>query len=184
MNRKIDDQLLLNLIEQGVPQKTIAVHMNCSPAAISKRLKRLSSAPENVLEDFNLTEKEKTFCVEKAKGATNTKAALSAYEAGSMASAKAIGSQLMKKHEVRQAIDELMEEHGLTKSYRVRKLKQHVDNRDPNVSLKALDQSWRLDGSYAPEKHEVLSITATLELTEQAYKDLIASKYPETDRNS
>jgi hypothetical protein len=50
------------------------------------------------------------------------------------------------------AIDELMDHHGLTKSYRVLKLKQHVDNRDPNISLKALDQSWRLDGSYKPEE--------------------------------
>ena len=25
---------------------------------------------------------------------------------------------------------------------------RHVDNRDPGISLKALDQSWKLDGAY------------------------------------
>jgi hypothetical protein len=31
------------------------------------------------------------------------------------------------------------------------RVKSHVDNRDPNVSLKALDQTWKLDGSYSAE---------------------------------
>jgi hypothetical protein len=41
-----------------------------------------------------------------------------------------------------------MEYHGMGRSYRVQKLKTHVDHRDPNISLKALDQSWKIDGSY------------------------------------
>jgi type II secretory pathway predicted ATPase ExeA len=31
-------------------------------------------------------------------------------------------------------------------------LKGHIDHPDPNVSLKGLDQSWKLDGAYT-EKH-------------------------------
>lgn len=40
----------------------------------------------------------------------------------------------------------------MDRSYRVGKLKQHVDNKDPGISLKALDQSWRLDGAYQEER--------------------------------
>jgi biotin operon repressor len=153
--RKIDDTLMLGMLKQDTPQKEIAEYFSCSPAAICKRIKRLSSSPDAILNKHNLTDKEKMFCVEKAKGKNNTQAVLASYETGSMQSAKAIGSQLMARQEIRTVIDELMDSHGLTKDYRIGKLKQHVDNRDPNVSLKALDQSWKLDNSYAPEKHVV-----------------------------
>ena len=153
--RKIDDAVMLKMFDQGTPQKEIAKYFSCSPAAVCKRIKRLSSSPDAILAKHNLTDKEKMFCVEKAKGKNSTKAVLASYEPGSMESAKAIGSQLMARPEIRTVIDELMDSLGLTKGYRIGKLKQHVDNRDPNVSLKALDQSWKLDGSYAPEKHVV-----------------------------
>lgn len=150
--RKIDDNILLEMLQQGKKQKDIAAHLGVSPAAICKRLKRLLPAPETVLDKYDLTDKERAFVVEKAQGRTNTQAALSSYEAGSIQAAKVIGSQLMRKPEIKSAIEELMDSHGLTKSYRIGRLKNHVDNRDPNVSLKALDQSWKLDGSYAPVK--------------------------------
>ena len=47
---------------------------------------------------------------------------------------------------------------GLTRRYRVHRLKDHVDNVDPNVSLKALDQSWKLEGLYT-EKHVHAHVT-------------------------
>ena len=63
----------------------------------------------------------------------------------------------MDKEEIRLAIDELMEQAGMGRRYRVQRLKACVDHPDPNVTLKALDQSWKLDGSYAPEKLDVLT---------------------------
>ena len=45
-----------------------------------------------------------------------------------------------------------MQEEGLTSRKRVQVLKNHVYAKDPNVSLKALDQSWKLEGLYT-EKH-------------------------------
>lgn len=159
MSRKIDDNLLLAMIQEGKEQKEVATYFNCSPAAICKRLKRLSRpSPEDVLDKYSLTDKQKAFCIEKAKGRTNTQAALAAYETSSMESAKVIGSQVMAKPEVRLAMDELMEHVGMGRGYRIRRLKSHVDNQDPIVSLKALDLSWKLDGSYAPDKHMVLDL--------------------------
>jgi phage terminase small subunit len=147
----IDDNKLLEMHNEGTMQKDIAAFFKVSPVAISKRLKRLVAVPD-ILDKYNLTDQQKSFVVEKAKGKTNTQAALESYETTSRKSAKVIGSQLMDNPSVKMAIDELMDHHGLTKSYRVLKLKQHVDNRDPNISLKALDQTFRLDGSYKPEE--------------------------------
>lgn len=151
-HRKIRDDELLEMLKQGKMQKEIAEHFGVSPAAVCKRLKRLLPQPESVLDKYSLTDQQKQFVIEKAKGKTNTQAVIASYEVTSMQSAKVIGSQLMDKPEIKMALNELMELH-LPQYHRIRKLRSHVDNRDPNVSLKALDLSWKLDGSYSPEKH-------------------------------
>jgi hypothetical protein len=63
-----------------------------------------------------------------------------------------MGWQLMQKGDIQTAVAELMQEEGLTRRYRVQKLRTHIDHPDPNVSLKGLDQAWKLDGAYV-EKH-------------------------------
>ncbi|MFZ5988086.1 MAG: terminase small subunit [Bacillota bacterium] len=153
-------------------QKEIAEYFRVSPVAICKRLKRLLPQPEEILDKHNLTEQQKRFVIEKTKGKTNTQAVLESYEVSSMGSAKVIGSNLMAKPEIKMAINELMEHHCLTRSYRIHKLKQHIDNRDPNVSLKALDLSWKLDGSYAPEKHLNANIGINANIDIMEYKEL------------
>lgn len=144
------------MFRDGKTQKQIAEHFGVSPVAIHKRLKRILPPPESL---SALSEKEQKFAIEVSKGKTATQAVVESFDVSSRESAKVIGSQLMKKPEVKMAIDELMSHHGLSKSYRVQKLRSHVDNVDPNVSLKALDQSWKLDGSYAPEKNMTLHVT-------------------------
>lgn len=158
--QKIDTNLLLKMIKEGKNQKECAKHFGVSPVAVCKKLKRLLPPPKSL---ENLTEKEKKFAIEVAKGKTATQAALNSFDVSSMNSAKVIGSQLMGKPEIKMAIEELMEYHGLTRSYRIVKLKDHVDHADPNVSLKALDMSFKLDGTYAPEKHQ--SVSATVQIT-------------------
>jgi hypothetical protein len=150
--KKIDDTGLLTMFKEGKLQKEIATHFGVSPVAVCKRLKRLLPVPESVFDKFDLTEKEKAFCIEKAKGRNNTQAALASYEAGSLQSAKVIGSQLMDKPEIQQSIIELMDSCGLTRNYRIKKLKQHIDHVDPQASLRALDMSFKLDNSYPPTK--------------------------------
>jgi len=164
--RKIDDDQLLEMLKEGKSQKEIAEHFKVSPVAVCKRVKRLLPKPQSL---ESLTDKEQKFCIEVAKGKTQTQAVINSYEVASRESAKVMGSQLMAKPEIQMAINELMVYHGLSKSYRIQRLKNHVDHADPVVSLKALDLSWKLDGSYAPEKHEVVTADihkAILELKE------------------
>jgi len=172
--RKIDDTLLLEMLNEGKQQKEIAAWFKVSPAAVCKRIKRLlSPTPESILDKYNLTDQQKMFVVEKAKGRSNTEAALESYEASSRKSAKVIGSQLMAEPEIKMALNELMDTY-LPQHYRIRKLRSHADNPDPTVSLKALDLSWKLDGSYAPEKHahQILGFTLIdLELSNRKEED-------------
>jgi predicted transcriptional regulator len=149
--RKIDDAVMLEMIEEGKSQKEVAKHFGVSPAAVCKRMKKYPPIPESVQ---RLTEKQQRFALEVASGKTKTQAALSAYEVGSMENAKSMGKELMKQPDILTAVAEIMQTEGLNRTYRVRRLKQHVDNRDPGVSLKALDQSWKLDGAYI-DNHNV-----------------------------
>jgi predicted transcriptional regulator len=157
--RITDDDVILKMLKEGKTQKEIAAHFGVSPAAICKRVKKLLPPPES-LQD--LTEKEQAFAVAISKGMTQTDAAMTAFDVTTRASAKSLGCTLMTKPDIQTAVGDLMQQQGLTRTYRVRKLKQHVDNRDPNVSLKALDQSWKLEGAYTEKQVHVTATYADL----------------------
>jgi len=161
--KRTNDKEILEMLEQGKSQKEIASYFGVSPPYICKRVKLLlaKDIPESL---SNLTEKEQRFVIEKASGASNTDAALRSYEVTSRESAKVIGCQLMAKDQIITAIEDLMELEGMDKRYRIKKLKRCIDHPDPNVTLKALDQSWKLDGSYAAEKVEVDSTSQIYEV--------------------
>ena len=147
--RKTNDETILRMREKGDTLKQIGDHFGVSAAAICKRLQRILPVPKSF---EKLTAKEQRFALEVAKGKNRTQAALTSHDCSSLASAKSMGSQLLSKPDIQMAVAEIMQLHGLTRSYRVLKLKQHIDNVDPNVSLKGLDQSWKLEGAYT-EKH-------------------------------
>ena len=161
---KTDDETILKMLNEGKTQKEIAEHFGVSAVAICKRVKKLLPEPESLK---RLTEKEKRFVVAKAGGKTQTQAALDAYDVSSRSVAKSMGSELMRRQEIKIAVADLMHQEGLTKRYRVKKLKQHVDHPDPNVSLKALDQSWKLDGAYGQESHVEVNILEVRERRER-----------------
>lgn len=150
--RKIDDNKLLKLLEENKPQKEIAKILGVSEPAISKRLKRLAPPPDTPHFD-NLTNKEKKFVVEKVKGKSNIPAVIQSHDVTTKNSAKSMASQLMAKPEIEMAIHELMDHCGINKTYRIRRLKQIIDSKDLNIAHKGLDMSFKLDGSYSPEKH-------------------------------
>jgi len=155
--RKINDQVLLSMLHDGKLQKEIAEHFHVSPVAVCKRVKRLFPKPETILSEYNLTDKEKSFVIEKAKGKSNTQAVIaSKYEVTSMESAKVIGSQLMDKPEVQkalQSIPDIFEKIGRGREYRAKKVGQHMENPDPNVSLKALDMGFKLANDYPAQRN-------------------------------
>jgi len=149
--RKTDDKIILQMLDEGKSQSDIARHFGVSRNAIHLRVKRLNALPKSF---DKLTEKEKSFAIEKAKGAKNYHAALVSHDVTSMESAATTAKRLMQKPTVRVAIRDLMRQQNLTREYRIKKLKEHVDSKDGHLSLRALDQSWKLDGAYAEQEVE------------------------------
>ena len=100
---------------------------------------------------------------------------MDAYEVSSLPSAKSLGSQMMKKPKIEAAVSEWMDYHGLTRDYRVKTLRKHVDNRDPNVSLKALEQSWKLGGNYhETHLHVEMNIDDLMQSKQEAEERLLS----------
>lgn len=153
--RKIDDHVLLQMIEEGKTQDDCAAFFQCSQPAIAKRLKRLTPAPPSKLDE--LTPQQAAFSQRVASGMHPTSAALEVYDCNSRDSAKQIGKKLMLLDDVRASIEELMNDCGLTRGYRVRKLKQHIEHPDAGLSLKALTESFKIAGDYAPQQIETFS---------------------------
>ena len=146
MKRRTDDSIILQMLEDGKQQKEIAAFFGVSAAAICKRVKRLHPPESKALN--KLSAKEQKFAIAISEGKTQTEAAMSSFDVTTRDSAKSIGCRLMKQVDIQIAVSEIMQQQGLTRGYRVYKLKQHIDNPDPTVSLRGLDQSWRLDAAY------------------------------------
>lgn len=142
------------MFERGVLKVEIARHFGVSPSYITKRLRELQP-PELPGSFEGLSEHQQKFVLARVEGKTQTQAALGSYECGSMESAKVMGSQLGARPDIKLAIQDIMAEEGLTRRKRVQKLKDHVFSKREDISLKALDQSWKLDGSYSPQQIEV-----------------------------
>jgi len=151
--RKINDNRLMELAQQNLSQTEIAAEFGCSQYAVSKRLKRLAPPPPSKLDD--LTPQQAAFSQRVASGMSPTAAAFETYDCTSRDSAKQIGKKLMAIDDIRGSIEELCNDCGLTRGYKIRKLKSHVDNADPGLSLKALDLAFKIGGDFAPTEIDV-----------------------------
>jgi transcriptional regulator with XRE-family HTH domain len=155
MARIFSTEELMALLDQGLTQKEASERLGVSPAAVSKRMKRLPPASL-----AKLTHKERKFVEGLSKGLSKTEACSQAYEVGSRDSAKALGHTLSKNPEISTALADLMEHHGIGRSRRVQKLAEHIENQDPTVSLKALDTSFKIDGYQT--KNDVAAVSIKL----------------------
>ena len=152
--KKIDDEILHKMIEEGRPQREMARFFGVSDAAISKRIKRLnqSEPPESFKA---LSPGEKKFVIAKLEGKSGTAAALHAFNCGSIESAKTIGSRLSGDPDVQKAVHDLMHEEGIGRRRRVQRLRDVIEAKDLGIVAKGLDMANKLTGEYAPEKVDV-----------------------------
>jgi len=144
---KIDDDVLLEMMAQGKSGVEIARHFGCSSAAVSKKFINLKRK-RLPLSFKSLTTKQQKFCLEVAAGKSRKEAALTSYDCSTLGGARSIGNELMKEPNIKIAISDLMAQSGINRKFRIRKLGEHINHKDPTISLKALDQSWRLDNLY------------------------------------
>lgn len=152
--RERPDQTFEDCTFDSFYRKDLTMSFGVTEPAISQKLRRLLPHPEQVLDKFSLTQKQKSFVLQKASGASNVNAVLASHDVSTRASAKSLGTELMADEKVTGAIKELVERY-IPQRHRLKRLRQHVDNSDPTVSLRGLDLSWKLDGSYAEDRQTV-----------------------------
>ena len=138
------------MIKSKIPQKEIAKFFGCSEPAVSKRIRKLIPKPDL----SHLTDKQRAFVIEVCQGNNPTQSAMSVYDCKDRNSAKVLASNMMNNPEITDSIKQIMDYVGLTCSYRIERLKHWVDHPDGDFSLRGLDMSFKLDGSYAPQKFE------------------------------
>lgn len=158
--KKVSDEDILTLHEQGKNQKEIAATLGVTNVAIHYRLKKIL-----VMQTLGkLTDKEQRFCLAVSEGKSRTAAAMEAYDCTSRESAKALQNTLMDKPEIQESIASLMDANGLTRAYRLKILKKHIDDPiDSNASLRGLDMSFKLAGEYPPQKSLNLNVDMAIE---------------------
>lgn len=149
--KRIKDEILRKMIEEGRPQREMARFFGVSDAAISKRIKRLKQGEPP--ESFKaLSPGEKRFVLAKLEGKSGTAAALQAFNCGSVQAAKTIGSRLSGDPDVQRAIHDLMHEEGIGRRRRVQRLRDVIEAKDLGIVAKGLDMANKLTGEYAPDK--------------------------------
>ncbi len=79
---------------------------------------------------------------------------MEAYDVSSRESAKALQNTLMDNPKITTALDDLMEQKGIGKTFRIEKLGEHMKSPDPVVSLKALDMGFKLSGDDQEAKRQ------------------------------
>jgi hypothetical protein len=158
---KINLDELQEMLNAGRKQSECAKHFNVSEAAICKAVKRLKAAvlPASM---EKLTDKERVFVLNLTEGKSKTDAAYAAYDCVSRDVAKTLGCRLAKDPDVETALTDLMAQEGISKRQRIRRLKDLISSSDLSAVSKGLDMSWKLDGSYAPEKVDVLGQIASV----------------------
>ena len=151
---------LMGQIDSGeIMLKDAAAMLNVSPAALCQKRKKLAlqKPPESLT---ILSPPKRLFCEARAAGFSNKQAAKLAYPNAKEKSLPVIASQIMAEPNAQTAIIDLMARHGIDRNHRVSRLADVINSTDLNLAVKGLDQSWKLDGSYAAEKVD-LSINET-----------------------
>ena len=175
----INDEIMMEMLNNGFSQKDVAQRFSVSEAAVSKRLKRLRAY--QLPESFDkLTLKQQKFALSVAEGKSQTAAAMEAFDCADRTSGKALGSRMMKDPDVSIAIQDLLHQEGLGRRDRIRRLKALVMSKDLSVAGKGLDMAFKIAGEYAPEQIDInarmLSVHADIEAIRALMKERKAQK--------
>ena len=146
---------LQEMLKGGRSQADCARHFQVSEPAVSKAVKRLKAA-EMPASMEKLTKKEKVFVLNLADGKNATESAFVAYDCASRDVAKTMGCRMTKDPDVELALADIMAQEAIPRRRRVQRIRDLIESHDLSAVSRGLDMSWKLDGSYSPEKHDVI----------------------------
>jgi hypothetical protein len=148
---KINYDELQALLKNGKSQADCSRHFQVSQAAICKAVKRLKS--EEVPQSLErLTHKEQAFVLNLAEGKSATESALVAYDCKNRDVAKTLGCRMQKDPDIQEALSDIMAQEGIPRRRRIQRVGDLIESKDMTAVARGLDLSFKLDGSYAPEK--------------------------------
>lgn len=149
-----DDDLMLKMrLEEGKTLEEIGQFFGVSKQAIDLRLKKYEQyiKKHEIVKKHGITKEEGEFCDRVASGCNLPTAMLAIRQDLTPGSAKNVAMELRKREDIKATIRDLMEVKGIGLERRVERLRDHVEAKDAMVSLKALDMSFKLDGSLIAE---------------------------------
>ena len=158
--KKIKYDELQERLKGGQSQADCARHFQVSEPAICKAVKRLKAAemPESM---EKLTKKERVFVLNLAEGKNATESALTAYDCKTRDVAKTLGCRMAKDPDIEQALSDIMAQEAIPRRRRIQRLRDLIESKDLSAVSRGLDMSFKLDGSYSPEKH--IALTAAID---------------------
>lgn len=180
---KINYDELQQMLKTGRSQADCSRHFQVSEAAICKAVKRLKAA-EIPASMERLTEKERAFVLNLAGGKSKTESALAAYDCTSRDVAKTLGCRMAKEPDVRQALSDIMAQEAIPRRRRIQRLRDLIESKDLSAVSKGLDMSWKLDGSYAPEKIDVVGQLASVHALIAEIREQKAEHYLTVSENA
>lgn len=151
---KINYNELQAMLKNGKSQADCARHFRVSEAAVCKAVKRLKAAVIPASMEA-LTDKQRVFVLNLAEGKSATESALVAYDCASRDVGKTLGCRMAKDPDVTAALEDIMSQEGIPRRRRIQRLKDLIESNDLSAVSRGLDMSWKLDGSYVPEKLDV-----------------------------
>jgi hypothetical protein len=125
-------------------------------------MKRLDTEikKSKVIKESGITPEEGEFCKKLVSGKGYASSMMAVNPNLQPDAARTIGRDLFKnRNDIKAVIRELMELKGIGLERRVARLSDHVEAKDPNISLKALDMSFKLDGSLISETHTQTTVS-------------------------
>lgn len=144
--RKIDDKLLMSMHAAGSTGKDLSVFFDCSQAAISKRISRLTPGPPKAIDA--LTPQRAAVVKRIVEGESPTNAVEACYDTTTRASAREISSRILSIPSVQKAIQEELDRVGLSRRTRVSKLAEFVESPDASIGLKALKMAHQMGDDF------------------------------------
>lgn len=147
-NKRVENETLIALVEQGLTGRQIAEQTSISEAAVSKRLKRIRLQEREPPESFQaLTPKKQKFVMGLVQGKTQVNACIDSHDVTSRASARALASRMAREPDVEVALADMFAQEGLSKRRRVQRMSELIESRDSAAVCRMLELSFKLDGS-------------------------------------
>ena len=126
-----------------------------------------------IIKKPRLSYKQKAFIKEAVKTLNPTEAIVRSYDVKNRVVAKSMASENLAKPYLKEALEQAMEEQGITDDLLLKEHKKVIiQSKHLPSKNTAIDMAYKLKGSYAPDKKQVSNLNININDSEQVLKRL------------